>query len=261
MISSVLQGGLGNQLFQIATASSVAKDLNVLAVFSTSLQILNLQGNRANTYKNNIFSRINLIENNSFFSSLEMYKEPSFSFKELPKKDNLLLNGYFQSEKYFFYNREYIKQLFSETEEITNYIDSKYYDINFNNSISLHVRRGDYLRFPNVHPVCDLSYYDSALQKIYNYENILVFSDDMKWCKNNLKYDNLIFIENENDYIDFYLISRCRNNIIANSSFSWWAAWMNANINKKVIYPSRWFGPGGPQDTQDLHPKEWIKCY
>lgn len=254
----MLQGGLGNQMFQIAAAASLAKDLNTVSVFSDN-NLSNLQPTRASTYKNNIFSRINLIENNEAFKNLSFYNEMNFSYSEIPKKDNLILNGYFQSEKYFIHNSEYIRNIYSETEEITKYIDEKYWHINFSNAVSLHVRRGDYIKFPNIHPVCQIEYYNNSINELDHCEKILIFSDDIQWCKNNIKYKNCYFIEQEPDYIDLYLISRCRDNIIANSSFSWWGAWLNKNSNKKVILPLKWFGPSGPKDTHDISPVGWIR--
>lgn len=91
------------------------------------------------------------------------------------------------------------------------------------------------------------------------YDNLLVFSDDIDWCKNNLKYDKMYFVQNEPDYIDLYLTSRCKKNIIANSTFSWWAGWLNKDKQKKVVCPVVWFGASGPQDTQDLYPEDWIR--
>jgi hypothetical protein len=260
MISSILQGGLGNQLFQVAAAASLAKDINTISIFNTSLHILNLQGNKAISYSNNVFSRINLIKNEYPLTNLEIYEEQKYSYTQLPRKDNLLLKGYFQTQKYFLHNSEYIRDLFIETEEVESYIKNKYQNIDFDKSISMHIRRGDYLRFPNIHPVCNVDYYNNSLKLLGEYDKLLIFSDDIDWCKNNLKYDKMYFVESEPDYIDFYLISRCKDNIIANSSFSWWAAWNNRNNSKRVIYPNTWFGPSGPPDTQDLFPEEWIKC-
>lgn len=261
MISSLLQGGLGNQMFQIAAASSLAKDLDTTAKFSATSHILNLQGNKAINYKINIFSNIDLSENNNFINNLEKYNETTFSFTEIPKKNNLILNGYFQTELYFKHNKEHIRNLFSETNFVKEYISDQYSDIDFNNSVSMHVRRGDYLRFPDIHPCLSIEYYNNAIKLIKNYKNLLVFSDDKKWCKANLKYDNIIYIDNEPDYIDLYLMSRCRDNIIANSSFSWWGAWLNKNLSKSVIAPNIWFGKGGPKDFQDIYPEGWIKCF
>lgn len=131
MISSVLQGGLGNQMFQVAAAASLAKDINTISIFDTSLHVLNLQGNKAVSYNTNIFSRINLIKNEYPLTNLEIYEEPRFSYTQLPKRDNLLLKGYFQAQKYFLHNSEYIRHLFAETKEIESYIKNKYQNIDF----------------------------------------------------------------------------------------------------------------------------------
>lgn len=258
MISSVLQGGLGNQMFQIAAASALARRTGQQAVFSYSNHHLPLQGNKVINYKNNIFYKINFTHEVNFLSNLIFYKEQCYSYNELPKENDLLLHGYFQSEKYFADCKDYIKNLFCETLFVKDYIDIQYDGLD--ESISMHVRRGDYLKFPDVHPVCELSYYEKAFDTIGEDRKVFVFSDDIQWCKENFKFKNVVFVENEPDYIDFYMISRCRHNIISNSSFSWWAAWLNGHEDKKVICPKSWFGTRGPQDTQDIYPEEWIKC-
>jgi hypothetical protein len=92
-------------------------------------------------------------------------------------------------------------------------------------------------------------------------ENILIFSDDINWCKNNLliKNKNIFFIEGNQDYIDLWLMSMCKNNIMANSTFSWWGAWLNKNPNKKVFVPRTWFGNMIKHNTKDLIPNTWIQ--
>lgn len=244
MITARLQGGLGNQMFQIAAAINLANKIGTTTEFQIDSQ----------KYIKNIFSRLS---NNKVDISF-IYNEPCFHFVMLPEHDNLCLNGYFQSEKYFIDNVQKIKQIFAETEQISEYIDKKYSKYNLINCTSLHVRRGDYLKFPLIHPVCDVSYYNKALQHIDEYENLIIFSDDIKWCQENFNFKNMIFVQGEQDYIDLYLMSRCKNNIIANSTFSWWSAWLNNNKNKKIIAPKNWFGPVGPQDVYDLIPNEWI---
>ena len=87
----------------------------------------------------------------------------------------------------------------------------------------------------------------------------LVFSDDIDWCKGVFRGDRFTFIEGEKDYIDLYIMSQCKNNIIANSTFSWWGAWLNKNKNKKIVAPKKWFGSLISHNTKDLIPKEWIK--
>jgi hypothetical protein len=133
------------------------------------------------------------------------------------------------------------------------------------NSISLHVRRGDYVQNKitnQFHGLCSLKYYNNAIHyiemKIKNIE-IFVFSDDISWCKENLKYNLPIHFMDTNDaHSDLYLMTKCKHNIIANSSFSWWGAWLNTNKEKIVIAPKQWFADQSVI-TQDIIPAQWIK--
>lgn len=205
-----------------------------------------------NSYLTNILRNVNI--NMDSFKLLYHYNEPSYTYSPLPKNDNILFEGYFQSEKYL--NREKILKLYSIDNDTMNYIKKKYSKI-ISNSVSIHVRRGDYIYKQDRHPVIDISYYNQAI-KYFNYcDNFLIFSDDIEWCKKNFTGNKFIFIEGEADYIDLWLMSLCNHNIIANSSFSWWGAWLNQNPNKKVISPKIWFGPNKKLDTRDLIPLDW----
>ena len=136
-------------------------------------------------------------------------------------------------------------------------LKKKYGDILKENLCSIHVRRGDYLGLPNHHPACPLEYYEEAMKQMDDSKIFLVFSDDFGWCKENFTNSNVIFIEDNKDYIDLFLMTLCQNNIIANSSFSWWGAWLNQNENKKVIAPNKWFGKAIQHNTKDLIPPTW----
>ncbi len=142
------------------------------------------------------------------------------------------------------------------------------------NICSIHVRRGDYVSIGqthplNPHPLQSLEYYKEAI-KIINADKYLVFSDDINWCKENFIGDNYIFVDNkisslENDIFEMQLMSTCKNNIIANSSYSWWAAYFNENKDKKVIAPKLWFGKdyintitSHDDVIQSIIPKDWI---
>jgi hypothetical protein len=105
-----------------------------------------------------------------------------------------------------------------------------------------------------------MKYYQEAMKHFDDDTLFVVFSDDIDWCKSVFKGDNFIFITNEQDYVDLYLMSLCKNNIIANSSFSWWGSWLNKNEGKKVIAPSKWFGRAySDWDTNDIYTKNMIK--
>ena len=123
----------------------------------------------------------------------------------------------------------------------------------------MHIRRTDYTTSNGYHPVQTVEYYKKALEIIGEYDKLFIFSDDIEWCRNNLKFDNMIFIEGNTDIEDLYLISLCKHNIIANSSFSWWGAWLNKNPNKKVIAPSKWFGDMANLNESDIVPEGWIR--
>lgn len=248
MISVGLAGGLGNYMFQIATAYSLAVENNDVLILDEKRSIT--VHNEISSYKNNIFRKLDFgqpIINN-------IYSEPYFHYKEIQYKENLLLSGYFQSEKYFVKNREKILELFSIDNYSQDFIHKKYNYINFNDCCSLHVRRGDYLKYPNNHPTCDVGYYEKAVELI-NSKTILIFSDDLNWCKENLSFTNkdIIFINDNPDYIDLWLMSLCSENIIANSTFSWWGSWLNKNENKKIISTNRWFGDSLHHNVSDLY--------
>jgi len=252
MLSCNLVGGLGNYLFQIATVYSLSIDNNDFCVFNNKNSVT--VHKHFNTYTPNIFRNLKISEE-SFTSS---YSEPFFHFKKIPYQKNLKLNGYFQSEKYFVHNRNLILDLFSIDDDSKNYIKDKYDDILNKKTCSIHIRRGDYLNLPNHHPVCSLDYYNKAIEMM-DVDLFLIFSDDIEWCKKNFIGDKFIFIDKNTDYIDIWLMSLCDNNIIANSSFSWWGAWLNKNPDKKVIAPNKWFGTAIQHNTNDLTPEVWIK--
>ena len=107
------------------------------------------------------------------------------------------------------------------------------------------------------HPFCGLTYYKNAVECIGENEKFIVVSDDIKWCKEHLKFKNIIFVENSSPVIDLFIQSLCQNNIISNSSFSWWGAFLNNNPGKKVIAPANWFGFKKKYNTSDLIPRNW----
>jgi hypothetical protein len=257
MISCNLQGGLGNQLFQIAATHALALKNGYESAFNLRNCYTPAQGNAANNYKNTIFSKLNLFESHEFKNR---YIEPSFSYHELPNVDDLLLTGYFQSERYFKEYENEIKELFTIPLEIYNIIRRFLIKKNYNIEkiiTSVHIRRGDYLNLSEYHRLCALDYYHKAMEIIKSDYYVFV-SDDIEWVKENFSGPNFIFSEFNDELLDFTLLSSCHNNIIANSSFSWWAAWLNQDPKKIVIAPNEWFGPLGPKDTQDIIPKNWI---
>lgn len=177
--------------------------------------------------------------------------------------DNTNIHGYFQCEKYWEHIDDIIRKEFSFKEKFKLEAEKqiKNIKIKYNELISIHVRRGDYVGNQNRHPLQSLEYYQSALNyftdKEYAY---VIFSDDITWCKEYFGEDERIYyIEDNIDFIDMCMMSLCDHNIIANSTFSWWGAWLNNNPNKIVIAPSNWLGPEIKHlQTDDIYCKNWI---
>jgi hypothetical protein len=245
MISCKLQGGLGNQMFQISAAYALALRNDDLACFNLNNCYTPLQGNEAHIYSESLFSNLCNTKN---LNIEKIYTEPKFSFDEIKYEENLSLNGYFQSERYFLDYKDEIIDLFDLP------IDKVKKPIN--NLTSVHVRRGDYLKLQNYHNVLSMEYYLTAMKMLGG--NFIFFSDDIDWVKSNFNGDNIFYSNNDNELLDLALMTLCDNNIIANSSFSWWGAYLNKNENKKVIAPKNWFGPNGPKDIHDIYPNNWV---
>jgi len=127
--------------------------------------------------------------------------------------------------------------------------------------VSVHIRRGDYLKFPDIHPTVSLDYYIKAISDIKKRKDIkcvLVFSDDIQWCKTNFYADMIRYAEGLYDYEEMLLMSACTHNIIANSSFSWWGAYLNENPDKIVYAPKIWCGAKANHGWEDIYLPEMI---
>ena len=290
MIIIEIKGGLGNQMFQYA----VGKHLSLKRGVELKLDLRYLQEKQEEAEhikrdfelnKFNIKAEIAteadlkiVEERKSKFDFLLPYykrnivkdKTKKFDKKIFLTSDNSLLKGYWQSEKYFQAVESVLRQDFIfEKEDNDEYFLQIKNKIETTNSVGIHFRRGDYVTNHTTnkhHGVCSLEYYRKAMQTIASkieYPEFFIFSDEIQWVKNNLKTDFPVhFIENscEELHSDFRLMSSCKHNIIANSSYSWWAAWLNTNKEKIVIAPQKWFATQRLQSkTKDLIPHEWIK--
>lgn len=261
-VSIRLQGGLGNYMFQIACAHAYCLKHNKKPIFTTDDSMV--AHKHISSYKGNIFHNVGLVPSKKS-GNWKMYNEPVFSYKEIPLIDgNVYLNGYFQSEKYFKEYSKEIKELFSFPKELplSSDLSTKYGYLGAYTTCSIHVRRGDYIKYPDHHPAQNMNYYMKAIKKMPKDSIFLIFSDDIKWCKENFPDlpEKFIFIEGNKDYEDLFMMSHCKNNIICNSTFSWWAAWLNNNKEKIVIAPSVWFGKAySNYDTKDIYCDNWIK--
>jgi hypothetical protein len=236
MISINLCGGLGNQLFQIAACYNHALMNNDTAIFDLdSCQTPN-QGSTSPKYKDNIFSKLNI---GKIYNIENTYDEITYLYNKIPYKQNQLLNGYFQSYKYF--SKEVINDIFLFTDE--NYIKEYIKEYQNYYLCTIHIRRGDYLRFNHIHNTLNLEYYRQAISIIKNnYSDVKFFiiSDDISFCKEHFSEEEYIYPEFNNEVLDFLLIKNSHLNINANSSFSLFASYLN-NYNNIKIYPSKWF--------------------
>jgi len=268
MIVAKLIGGRGNQLFQYAIARHLAHINNTDILIDIS---------EFETYKLHSYalSHLNIVEKIATKRDIELLvkvKEKHFHFDPCFKKfgDNILMQGYWQSEKYFCEIKHILDNEFSVKYPLSDKNLEIYKLIIGSNSVSIHVRRSDYL--PNSHSDqifdnLNLTYYNSAIQIFANELEkpcFFVFSDDPEWVKSNLKINfPHIYVDHNTAitaYEDMRLMSLCKHNIIANSSFSWWGAWLNRNEEKKVIAPIKWFNNNVRNiDCRDIIPKTWVR--
>lgn len=252
-------GRLGNQMFQIASTIGISLENGLDYGFNP--WVCKYTKINFNDYIKKPLKSLNLNNN-----PIVDISERNFGYSPilLEQSKNYRLHGYFQSEKYFKKHKEHIYNVFELSEDHMKNILEKYKNI-LTNSCSLHIRRGDYIGLQSRHTLIGLDYYINSLNKIYGDNiggaNLLIFSDDIEWCKKNINIEgaNIHFIQGNVSIIDMYLISLCDNNIIANSSFSWWGAWLNKNDSKTVVAPKNWFGPHNSHlPTKDLFCEGWI---
>jgi len=247
-----LQGGLGNQLFQWACARNLQKVYGHKIIYEDII---------VNTERNPDFYRFPNIKldkpeyNKDIHATKICVVYDPFNYNEFNNTNFsdletlFFLYGYWQGTKYFEACADEIREELQPTEKPQIPEDS----------LSIHVRRTDYLTIQDYHPVQNLSYYESAIDLLNHKGNIYIFSDDIQWCKDNFKFDKMHFIHNQDPLIDLWTMASCEKNVIANSSFSWWAAWINNNYNKKVVCPKNWFGVNSPYSDRDILDNDWIK--
>jgi hypothetical protein len=257
MIITKIQGGLGNQMFQYAYGKHLAtKYKKKLYCDINFYQYQSLRNFSLQDFENiDLDTSVDNIKVN-----FPIYKiDDDFNYKEIAEPNNCgyYLDGYWQSEKYFKESESVIRKQFKPNKFLfesileTPGLDTK--------TVSMHIRRTDYVTSNGYHPVQSLDYYQNAIDLIGDYDTLYIFSDDINWCKENLKFNNMIFRDGNSDIEDLFLMSMCANNIIANSTFSWWAAWLNEHPDKKVISPSKWLGEQTNLNTNDIIPLDWIK--
>lgn len=266
MIIIRLRSGLGNQMFQYAFFKQMQQwhgpekvkldistyhwkahnGLELHRVFDIDLQKDSVPDSVSLSYADvgyklhhRILRRLRGIKHRSYVN----WK--NIQFEEYKNLDDIYIEGYWNNEIYFAGVKEEIRKAYRFTKiELTNYQTRILNEIESGESVSVHVRRGDYKKYPKAFPMCSPDYYRKAVELLSKEGKNLkcfVFSDDLPWCKKELQFlPDVVFVENpvrDHAYKDMMLMSRCKHNIIANSTFSWWAAWLNNYPAKKVIYP------------------------
>ncbi len=282
-----VKGGLGNQMFQIALAKAFQKrEIPVEVDYSYYTS-----GQQERHREIGIFQNVDLPEAEECVSDQmrgygyhdaiptkilrklsgrkgHVYQEDVRKGyqPEVFEQKNAYISGYWQCEKYFAEYRKDILDMFRFPKEKAN-ADCKKIGEQMQedqNAVAIHVRRGDYLspKYENIYrDVCTLAYYRNAIKAMKRENNdcrFYVFSDDISWCRDTFEDDSFFYVDcnhgNESAF-DMWLMSLCRSNIVANSSFSWWGAWLNQNPDKIVMAPQRWFHH---MDTADQLCEEWI---
>ena len=289
MITTVLRGGLGNQMFEYAIGRSLAiknktklyldltelkKDKKrVFELYHMNIESEVLNNNLSNKIKHHLIKKLRTKK--KLFKFLELFMNfkylleknpPNYNRHVLEQRGNLYLDGYWQCEKYFKDIREIIISDFNLKEKLNENNKLFLNKIKNSNSVSLHIRRGDYVTEKHtneVHGTCSFDYYKKSIDlisKSVNDINIFVFSDDLEWVRKNLHTNQKTFLVDANDansgYNDLILMSNCKHFIVANSSFSWWGAWLSKNKNKIVCAPKKWFQK---MNEGDIVPKTWVR--
>lgn len=288
MIVVRLMGGLGNQLFQYAAGRQVAELNQTELLLDTTFLTDSPENITHREYELKAFNIAATVAENADLKSFmghgfslkerttlqllslgkrKKFKEDGYGFNSalLELRGNYYLRGYFQSEKYFKAIAPMLRKELTLKTEFLPVDASLCEQIKQCNSVSIHIRRGDYIRnlsSMDAHGLCSKDYYAKAIacmQEMLGGDlHFYLFTDDENWVRNEMNWDiNCTLIANKTTVEDFYWMSHCRHHIIANSTFSWWAAWLNEHPDKKVIMPKRWTSNLKSEDI-DLRPSTWL---
>lgn len=284
MVIVKLMGGLGNQMFQYAAARALTSGKIYLDNSFLNKNNISSEGFTARRFELDIFRRLKAKKLNSYARRLLLTNNKKYNLLKhlLPSRLNkinyitedniteslnknlqnevLYLDGYFQNPVFFNELRKSICNEFTFP-KLEDKFGELLNEIENSNSVAIHIRRGDYLQIGinEYHGILPISYYQDAVSylsdKLTN-PYYFVFSDDPAWCAENLVFldDKYIVSDDHQAWVDMYLMSQCKHHIIANSSFSWWGAWLNENPDKIVIAPKRWF----METETHIIPEKWI---
>jgi hypothetical protein len=255
-------GRLGNQLFQIAATIGIARRNGCSFVFPPW------------PYARHFEFPIPQVRPIRHF---QRRMPRTHAYEEIVIDRTTELRGYFQSERYFAHCADEVRHYFTPHHALSYYLERAFGDLLAAKTCSIHVRRTDYIGNPTHPNLAAGDYYERAMSQFDPGTTFVIFSDDIEWCKDRFRGGSLVFVEALTEIEDLFLMARCKGHIIANSTFSWWGAWLDPNPNKKVIAPLQWFSGdhGNPSvpyryrralgdfegyfDTRDLIPPGWIR--
>lgn len=266
MIIVRIVGGLGNQMFQYAYAKALQQKGYEVRIDISQFKNYKLHGGyQLHKYQIDLkeASFLQVLFANLRFIKPTKEKSLLFDKKLLLLQGNKHVKGYFQTEKYFLNIREQLIHQFTIKEDISNQTSEIAKKIKTQtNTCAVHIRRGDYVsnkKNQAIHGICSLEYYQTAIKLMdekYKNMHYFIFSDDISWSKENLNIKNAIYVDTKSiPHEDLFLMSLCKHNITANSSFSWWGAWLNQHLEKTVIAPKKWF----VSKENEIACSNWIK--
>lgn len=255
-ITCWIGGQLGNNFFEVATACALAWDNNATAYFP---DLIGEQGCNIPLNYRHVFFRCNVCPPESEISV--RYEGAPFNFKPIPFHSKMRISGLFQSEKYFAHHRERLLKLFAPHPADLQYMQRKYqWLMDHPHTVGLQLRyyHDDPSGVLNIQHGRD--YVEKAMSLFPPETLFIVSTNNLSSTKRIIpKEAKVYYIEDEPHYINLYLLSYCKHNIITNSTFGWWGAWLNQNPNKIVVVPEPWFNPQSPYTDHEIVPDEWIQ--
>ena len=269
----IFTDGLGNQMFQFALYLAMKAKGRHPKINTGSIKrnivhngfelcdVFMIEENQLPLAMTSSFAGSMTIIANRYVDFLCYHQDVEHYSDEVFKTKKIFISGYWQDVKYFKQVQEKVKEVFvfRNIDDFNLQLGGEMSDCN---SVSLHIRRGDYLKYPN-YQVCTSTYYEQAVEKIHHQVGnplFYVFSDDLEWSENFMKklgvnYKLVSHNRGKDSYRDMFLMTCCRHHIIANSSFSWWGAWLGKNEEKMIVCPNTWV----KGTTLDPCPHEWIR--
>ncbi len=251
-------GSLGNQLFQIAATIGIARRNGCPFVFPMWAPSRHFE-----------FP----IPQSRLIRQFERRMPRTFAYEEIVIDRATELRGYFQSERYFAHCEDEVRRYFTPHHALAHLLERQFGDLIAAKTCSIHVRRTDIIGDPAWPELAAGDYYERAMSQFDSDTTFVIFSDDIEWCKDRFRGRSVVFVEALSAVEDLFLMARCKGHIIANSTFSWWGAWLDPNPDKKVIAPLQWVGGrhadpaipyrpnsfNGYYDASDLVPPAWIR--